>query len=179
MSDKSETDPEDIKLFRDTIGPVVPVENDKVLSRPPRPEAVPFKTIEDEKNVIAELLEGDLDPAVLETGEELLYRGPGIQNNVFRKLRNGNFTIEAGIDLHGMTVPVAKDALSTFLAECRNKNRKCIKIIHGKGIGSRDGKPVIKNKVNKWLRQRKDVLAFCSAPPNDGGTGAIYVLIKR
>lgn len=179
MPDTPETDDENSKLFRDTIGTVHRIQSDTVPSRPSKPRPVPFKSLEDERKVISELLDGDIDPSTLETGEELLFRRQGIQNKTFRKLRNGSYRIEAHIDLHGMTAATAKESLTLFLHECKNKNRRCAKIIHGKGYRSKGGKPVIKNKVNLWLRQRKDILAFCSARPDDGGTGAIYVLIKR
>ena len=172
-------DADDINLFRNSVGPVRRIKHDQVLPARKRPKPVPYKTLAENRNVLTEMMDGDLDPAELETGDELLFKRVGIQHKVFKKLRSGNFSVEAQIDLHGMTVPVAKTALNTFLAECRNKNRKCIRVIHGKGMGSREGKPVLKNKVNHWLRQRRDVQAFCSARPIDGGTGAIYVLLSR
>ena len=179
MSDSHEMEDDDSQLFRNTIGTVIPVKSDKVVSPPPKPAPVPYKSIEDERQVLSELLEDNFDPAELETGDELLFRRPGIQHRTFSQLRSGGFSIEAGLDLHGLTVVMAREALAGFLVECKTRNRKCVKIIHGKGIGSRDGKPVIKNKLNTWLRRRDDVLAFCSARPNDGGTGAVYVLLKR
>lgn len=179
MSDTPKMNKDDISLFRSTVGPVEPIKDDKVLFRPVKPKPIPFKSQEEDQKVIIEMLDGDFDPADLESGEEILFKRAGIQNKVFRKLRSGKYSIEAQLDLHGMTVAMAHNAISLFLMECRNRNRKCIKIVHGKGIGSKDGKPVIKNKVNLWLQRRDDVLAFCSARPNDGGTGAIYVLIKR
>jgi DNA-nicking Smr family endonuclease len=83
------------------------------------------------------------------------------------------------LDLHGMTVETAHKALTKFLADCCLMNRKCVRIIHGKGHGSDKKMPILKNKLNQWLRQHDDIIAFCSAQPNDGGTGAVYVLIKR
>lgn len=179
MSDTHNMDNDDINLFRDTVGPVEPVKDDKVLSFRAKPEPVPFMSQMEDRKVINELLDGNMNPAELETGDELLFKRPGIQHKNFQKLRSGGFSIEAQIDLHGMTVETAEKSLSIFLLECRNRNRKCVKIIHGKGIGSKGGKPVIKNKVNIWLQRRNDVLAFCSARPIDGGTGAIYVLLKK
>lgn len=179
MSDLNDMDEDDINLFRNTVGPVVPVKDDKVLPTHTKPPPVPMKTMEEDKLVLAELQDGMLDPAELETGDELIFKRDGIQNRVFTRLRKGEFSTEAQIDLHGMTVEVARETLKRFLAECRDRHRKCVKIIHGKGIGSKNGKPVIKNKVNVWLQRRDDVLAFCSARPVDGGTGAIYVLLKK
>ena len=78
-----------------------------------------------------------------------------------------------------MTVVAATSSLTAFLARCTNSGIRCARIIHGKGQGSKDGKPVIKNTINQWLRQRDEILAFCAARPADGGTGAMYVLIKK
>ena len=179
MSDKEYMDDADINLFRNTVGPVKRIKHDKVLPVRKKPRPVPYQTMAENRKVLTEMMDGPLDPAELETGDELLFKRVGIQHKVFKKLRSGNFSVEAQLDLHGMTVPIAKNALNVFLTECRNKNKKCVRIIHGKGMGSKEGKPVIKNKVNRWLRQRRDVQAFCSARPIDGGTGALYVLLSR
>jgi len=170
---------DDIHLFRNTVGPVKRIKHDQVLPARKKPRPMPYKSMAEDRQVLADMVEGLIDPAELETGDELIFRRPGIQHKVFKKLRSGNFSVEAQLDLHGMTVPVAKLALHRFLLECHTRNRKCVRIIHGKGMGSKEGRPVIKNKVNLWLQQRKDILAFCSARPIDGGTGAIYVLLSR
>ena len=98
---------------------------------------------------------------------------------MLRKLRRGQFQIGPALDLHGMTVATAREALTRFLHAARREGRSCVRIIHGKGNGSRHRGPVLKLKINHWLRQRDEVLAFCSARPVDGGTGAIYVLLRR
>jgi DNA-nicking Smr family endonuclease len=87
--------------------------------------------------------------------------------------------VAAELDLHGMTSELARSALREFMAECRRRDHRCVRIIHGKGRGSSNRGPVLKGKVNRWLRQRDDVLAFCSARPVDGGTGALYVLLRH
>jgi len=179
MSDKGYMDDADSNLFRNTVGPVKRIKHDNVLPVRKKPRPIPYQSLAENRKVLTEMMDGQLDPTELETGDELLFKKVGIQHKVFKKLRSGYFSVEAQLDLHGMTVPMAKTALNAFLAECRHKSRKCVRIIHGKGIGSREGKPVIKNKVNHWLRQRRDVQAFCSARPIDGGTGAVYVLLSR
>ena len=133
----------------------------------------------DEAAVIKEMAEGFFDTEAAETGDELLYKKPGIQDKVFRKLRRGQFAIAAELDLHGFTVQHAKDCLSGFLKESVARNRRCVRIIHGKGLRSRQGRPTIKSRIGKWLQQRQEVLAYCSARQVDGGTGAIYVLLKN
>jgi len=114
-----------------------------------------------------------------ETGEELLHVRPGLQQTVIRKLRRGQYAIEAELDLHGATVTQAREAVDEFLGAARERGKRCVRIIHGKGHSSVGKMPVLKGKVNSWLRQKDEVLAFCSARPNDGGTGAVYVLLKR
>ena len=180
MSESDDISPEDSELFRASVGPVEPVRRtDRVLPDTPRPEARPLKTREAEAEVLLEMATGNIDPAEVETGEELSYKRPGIQTQMFKRLRRGQFVIEAELDLHGLTAIMAQRELSDFLRKCSHHNTRCIRIIHGKGRGSRDGKPVLKNHVNRWLRLRNDVLAFCSARQVDGGTGAIYVLLRQ
>ena len=104
---------------------------------------------------------------------------PGLQHKIVRRLRRGQISMEGTLDLHGNTVAQAHSALNQFLAECRARGVRGIRIIHGKGLGSADGRAVIKTKVDGWLRHRNEVAAFCSARPVDGGTGAVYVLLRR
>jgi DNA-nicking Smr family endonuclease len=115
----------------------------------------------------------------METGEEIYYCREGLQQTVLRKLKRGQFRVSAFLDLHGMTVTIARQALAHFLQIARRDNITCVRIIHGKGNRSRHKGPILKHKVNHWLRQRDEVLAFCSARPVDGGTGAVYVLLRR
>ena len=143
----------------------------------PRPEAA--QRMADEAAVIKEMAEGFFDEEAMETGDELLYKRPGIQDKVFRKLRRGNSQPPRELDLHGLTVTIAKESLSGFLKQCVNRNHRCVRIIHGKGLRSKQGRPTIKSLIGKWLQQRQEVLAYCSARQVDGGTGAIYVLIKN
>jgi DNA-nicking Smr family endonuclease len=96
-----------------------------------------------------------------------------------RKLARGNFSVQDEIDLHGMTVPEAKEALHDFIGECESRGYTCVRIVHGKGLGSGNRGPVLKGKVNKWLRQWNAVLAFVSTRQIDGGTGAVYVLLRK
>ncbi|HLA74979.1 MAG TPA: Smr/MutS family protein [Gammaproteobacteria bacterium] len=170
---------EDIELFRQETKRVTPLRHDKAVPAPKRPAPVPRQTQLDEVRIMQDLLSDDADAAEVETGEELLFSRQGLQYGLLRKLRRGQFSINAQLDLHGMTVEEARGAVSQFLADCQAINARCVRIIHGKGYGSRHKQPVLKNKVNSWLQQRDDVLAFCSARPADGGTGAVYVLLKR
>ncbi len=172
-------DPKDRELFRQTVGAVTPLHCDRVDPAPIYPAPIPQFTQADERQVLADMISDYFEPADLETGEELYYRREGVQQAVLRKLRRGHFRVGTALDLHGMTVATAKEALTTFLQHVRRNDIRCVRIIHGKGNGSRHRGPVLKQKVNHWLRQRDEVLAFCSAPAMDGGTGAIYVLLRR
>ena len=170
---------EDAQLFRNSVGKVKPVVNDRILPvrQPVSPRPV-FREM-DEAEALRDMLSDQFDPADMETGEELLYIRPGLQRRTLKKLRRGMIVVNAELDLHGMTVPIARDAIAGFLHECRRRHIQCVRIIHGKGLGSRHRGPVLKQKVGHWLQQRDEVLAYCSARAYDGGTGAVYVLLRR
>jgi DNA-nicking Smr family endonuclease len=172
--------PEDQELFRQSVGFVKPLRHDR--REPPRgcgPEPIPHSTLRDERQVLRDMVSDYFEPADMETGEELLYCREGLPKTIIRKLRRGYFRVNAVLDLHGMTVVTAREALTAFISASRYRNFSCVRIIHGKGKRSQHKGPVLKQKVNHWLRQRDEVLAFCSARPVDGGTGAIYVLLRR
>lgn len=101
----------------------------------------------------------------------------GLQHTMIRKMRTGQYEIEAKLDLHGMIVIEAREALARFILQCQRQGIRQILIVHGKGRINQD--PILKNKLNHWLRQTNDILAFCSAKSKEGGTGALYVLLKR
>ena len=169
---------EDQLLFRTEVGPVKRLHHDRVDLTAAPPPPVPRLTHEDELLVREEMLYGPLEISELETGEELFYCREGIQRSVLRKLRRGQYRVHGALDLHGMNVETARRELVGFLLEAKRQRVSCVRIIHGKGKRSRNKGPVLKTKVNHWLRQRDDILAFCSARPVDGGTGAVYVLLR-
>jgi len=179
MANRDKVSDEESELFRRMVDGVTPLNHDRVQHPRKRVPPVPKQSREDERRVIEDMLSDVIDPADVESGDELLFHRPGIQHGVLRKLRRGQYSIDAELDLHGMTSRDARQALAEFLRLCGFNSAKCVRIIHGKGRGSAQGRPVLKNKVNHWLQQRNDVLAFCSARAVDGGTGAIYVLLKR
>jgi DNA-nicking Smr family endonuclease len=170
---------EDAALFRKEVAQVSPLCHDRIQRTPKQPGPLPRKSLEDERATLRELLSDDPNFADLETGDELLFMRPGLQNKLLRKLRRGQFSVGAELDMHGLTVAEAHGALPVFLKECRLRGFRCVRIIHGKGLRSRNGRPVIKGKLDRWLRLREEVIAFCSARSVDGGTGAVYVLLKR
>ncbi len=179
MKKHREPSEEEKELFRSAVGPVKRLRHDGVSQVKGRPAPTPVQTLLDEQQVIKDMLAEERDPADMETGEELLYARPGLQHGVMRRLRRGQLCVTAALDLHGMTAEMARRAVAEFLRETRLAGNRCVRIIHGKGRGSRFGQPVLKRKLDHWLRQRDEVLAFCSARPVDGGTGAVYVLLRR
>jgi DNA-nicking Smr family endonuclease len=170
---------EDSALFRSAVAGARKVDNRRANLRgaPPPPRAR-FRRL-DEDAALSESLRIGPETLELETGEELAFRRPGISPNVFRNLRRGRYAIGAEVDLHGMTGAEARAALRSFLAESVNARIRCVRVVHGKGLRSGPRGPVLKASVNRWLQQWDDVLAFVSAPPRDGGTGAVYVLLGR
>lgn len=167
------------ELFRDAMRDVRPLEvEEKVQEERPRPAPRARQRELDEQQVLEDMLSDPIDLTDVETGEELLFSRNGVQPAMIKKLRRGQFAIEAELDLHRMTSDEARLATSTFLKMAYQSGKRCIRIIHGKGLGSPNKLPVLKTKVNHWLKQRDEVLAFCSAPPADGGTGAVYVLLR-
>jgi len=170
---------EDRRLFRAAIRGVRPLGNDTAQIRPATPPPRPLQREADDRAVLAELRHAPLDPHTLETGDELLYHRPGITERTLRRLRRGQFAVQGHLDLHGHTVPQAHTALAEFLREAGARGARCVRIVHGKGLGSAMKLPVLKGKVGGWLRRNGDVLAFCPAPPHDGGTGAVYVLLRK
>lgn len=182
MSAKKTVSDDDSALFRDAVGEVKSVQSDRVdlSQQQPKPKtpATPSKTADD-RSVMAALLEDLSENDLLETGDHLAYTADGVQRSVLRKLRSGKYSLQADIDLHGHTIEQARVVLAEFLKTSREKRHLCVRIIHGKGRRHADQAPRLKPAVNQWLQRNKWVLAFCSARSCDGGTGAVYVLLRR
>lgn len=171
--------PDDDSPFREAMRGVKRMRPAERVPRSlPPPLPTPRHSTADEAAVMAELLRGP-DPDAFESGDSLSYQAPGVQDRVLRQLRRGGFRLEAELDLHGLNRDKARAAVAGFIAECRDRDLRCVRIIHGKGNGSPNSGPVIKRLLDGWLRKLRDVLAFCSARPEDGGTGAIYVLLRH
>ena len=170
---------EERRLFREAVDGVKPLRHEQRdpaqdPRRPPRAD----QRAADDAEARAALASGALDDPEADLAEELFHARPGLQRRVLRRLRRGQFAIQAELDLHGMTRPEARVALDTFLRECRDRGAGCVRIIHGKGRRSSNEGPILKPAVAGWLRRRAEVLAFCSARPVDGGGGALYVLLS-
>ena len=171
-----ETD--DARLFREAIGRVRPLQSEAPPPKP-RPEPTPAQSESDEARVRDELLAHAIDPASIEVGDEIHYLKPGQPTKLLKQLRRGHFSVRAEIDLHEMTLPVARDAVRAFLDESIARHEYCVRIVHGKGLRSRADGPVLKRMTATLLQRRKDVLAYASARPAQGGTGAVIVLLAR
>ncbi|HET6654612.1 MAG TPA: Smr/MutS family protein [Gammaproteobacteria bacterium] len=170
---------EDAALFREHVGDLRRLEVDTVSHecKPPPPRAR-FRRADDAV-VLDESLGDGLDPAEFGSDDELFFAQPGLDQRLFKRLRRGQMSIGAECDLHGLTVAAAHTVVGDFLAECAAFDVRCARIIHGKGLRSGHGGPILKPQLARWLQKRADVVAFCSARPADGGTGAVYVLLRR
>lgn len=177
MSNKRDIPESDSELFRKTVGKVERIENDQVVHVRKKPSTTPAGRL---RHVQSGNYVSQHPAPVSDVGgaDKLYFKRPGIQQKLMLKLRRGQYRTESQIDLHGLNAAVAERSLDSFLESCRRNNYRCIRIIHGKGTGSADKRPVIKNRINEWLRENGNVLAFCSAKANDGGTGALYVLLR-
>jgi len=173
-------DDEDAALFRSAVGDAVPLRvAARHAARPaPRP-AVAVQSLLDEHAALVESRDGALDPdRALETGEEAAFLRDGLSRQVLRKLRRGHWVVQGELDLHGMTRAEAHEAVAAFVREAVRRARRCVRIVHGKGLGSKNREPVLKGKVRLWLARREEVLAFCQAPAAQGGSGAMLVLLR-
>ncbi|WP_426689842.1 Smr/MutS family protein [Rhodanobacter ginsengiterrae] len=168
----------DSRLFREAIGEVRRL--DPVAAPPPvtRPMPHPRMLEADEAAVPGELLDMGFDPAVLEVGEELSYLRDGYPPKLLRQLKRGQFSVQDDLDLHQMNAAAAQASIIDFLAEARQHGVRCVRIVHGKGLRSKADGPVLKGLTDRMLRRRDDVVAFASARPAMGGTGAVVVLLK-
>jgi len=170
---------DDSDLFRAATRDVkpLPVPAVKPAAPKPRPEARFARA--DEREVLRESLLPPEDEALLATGEELSFRRPHVSEQVLLKLRRGHYAVDAETDLHGLNAAQAKAMLREFIADAVNRHFSCVRVIHGKGRRSGPRGPVLKVVVNHWLQRADAVLAFGSARAVDGGSGAVYVLLKR
>ena len=172
---------DDARLFRESIGAVRPLASKSIAThtRKPPPAPHPAQFERDEAAVKGELLDSAIDPAAHEIGEELLYLRDGHSPQLLKRLRRGHFSVGDEIDLHQMDERTARAALDEFLADCKRRGIRCVRIVHGKGLRSGSAGPVLKRMVDRVLRRRDDVLAFASARPAQGGTGATVMLLHK
>ena len=148
-----------------------------VSGEPAKPLALQQKL--DDDNVLRESLSDDFDVStLLDTDDELSYRRSGIGTDVTQKLRKGHWSLQGQIDLHGLRSDEAREALGQFIRDAHKRGWRCVRVVHGKGLGSPGKTPVLKSKVQRWLVQKNEVLAFVQAKGSEGGAGALVVLLS-
>lgn len=177
---------EEAAMFLEAVGEVAPVRTTKArVGPPPPPSAAQLKAPGEEAESLArlaELVSGQGEFEVADSAEFVEGAVRGFDENVMRKLRAGDFSVQAQLDLHGMTKEDAKPALEAFVQKAKIAGLRCVLVVTGRGLHSEDQIPVLKAGVQQWLtrgRPAKQVLGFCTARPKDGGAGAIYVLLRR
>ena len=166
--------------FRKAMAGVAPIAvRRRHLPGAPPPPPVPVQSLRDERAALAESLLGpvSIDDA-LDSGEELAFLREGLPRQVLRRLRRGHWVVQADLDLHGMNRVTAAQAVAGFLRACAARGVRCVRIVHGKGLGSTNREPVLKAKLRKWLPLRDEVIAYCQAPAVHGGGGAVLVLLR-
>ena len=166
-------------LFTQAVGKVQPLPNKQTLNLTPKPPPpLPLQQLRDDAEVMRESISDDFDvSSLLDTDDALSFRRPGISVEVTRRLRRGEWAIQGQLDLHGLRTEEAREALGQFIRESHKKGLRCLRVIHGKGHGSPGKSPVLKGRVQSWLVQKVQVLAFVQAKPAEGGGGALLVLL--
>ena len=167
------------RLFELTVGEVVPLNDSGRLRLPvPLPEPIPRQRELDERAALEEAWSDEMDvERLLETDEALSFKRRHIGPDVLVRLRRGQWAIQGQVDLHGLRRDEAREALQSFLRLARRQGHRCVRVIHGKGLGSPGKTPVLKSKVRAWLVQSQSVLAFVQARASQGGNGAVVVLL--
>lgn len=174
MAKKKTIKPEDLALFQEAVKGSKPLTQNKIRLTPKTPKR-PVVKPKIEEELFS--LNDDYDLPSVQSDDYISYKQISISNKILRKLRKGQYNIEATLDLHGKTTEQAKNAVDGFLQTCLTQDLRVVLIIHGKGQENRA--PVLKNKLNHWLRKTEKVLAFCSAQNQHGSRGAVYVLLKK
>jgi len=170
----------DKDLLREALKDVAPLRHSgKASLQRPLPVPVPAQSLREDQQVLQDSLSDQMPLEVgLEMGDELLFLRSGLSNQILKKLRRGYWATQDHLDLHGLRTEEARALLVTFLNNALVHGLRCVRIVHGKGLRSKNAEPVLKRKIGNWLAQRDEVLAFVQARPEDGGSGAVMVLLK-
>lgn len=172
-------DSDDESLFREAMSDATPLQIEARAVHPRRVSPRARFSREERKEVLRESMEADYDEREIHSEDNLKYHRATVGKRTMRKLLRGSYAVQDELDLHGMTVGEAQDALQNFISDACIRGFTCVRIVHGKGLGSGERGPVLKRKVASLLRRWQQVLAFVSARQVDGGTGAVYVLLER
>jgi DNA-nicking Smr family endonuclease len=158
---------------------VKPLKQDKITPYRKPADTTPKQRLLDDQRVMQELLEESDESTSFESGDELKFLRSGFSSRLLKKLRRGDYAIQDELDLHGLVAGDAKQETHSFVNQCARDNVRAIRIVHGKGRNSAGRKPVLKNMLIGWLSKNQYVIAIVSTPANDGGTGAVYVLLDK
>ncbi len=166
-------------LFARAVGAVQPLPvKERVHMKPHRPNPRPLQQDLDDQAALVESMSDEFDVStLLDVDDQLSFRRPGIGTDITRKLRKGEWSMQGQLDLHGLRSDEARTALGQFVRDAKRMGWRCVRVVHGKGLGSPGKEPVLKAKVQRWLVQKNEVLAFVQAKPSDGGAGALVVLL--
>jgi DNA-nicking Smr family endonuclease len=166
-------------LFTHAVGNVKPIASQpRVMLSTDRPAARPLQQALDDQAALVESMSDEFDVStLLDVDDQLSFRRPGIGTDVTRKLRKGEWSIQGQLDLHGLRSDEAREAVGQFVRDAKRMGWRCVRVVHGKGLGSPGKEPVLKSKVQRWLVQKQEVIAFVQAKPADGGAGALVVLL--
>jgi DNA-nicking Smr family endonuclease len=170
---------DDGRLFRSAMSDARPLEIDTVEPRRRRPRPSARFSRQDRQDVLQESLDAPAHAMEMANGSALSYRHPSINLKTMRRLARGGISVQGEMDLHGLTSAQARESLKGFVAQSLLRGHTCVRIVHGKGLRSGQNGPVLKREVDRWLRRWEPVLAFVSARQADGGTGAVYVLLRK
>jgi len=170
-------DDDDAALFHAAMRDVAPLPAANTVTPHHSPVSPVPRRRQQQQSVVEDMLSNHI-AIEMAAGEDWSYARPGMPHQTLRKLRRGHWEIQANLDLHGFTSDEARQALSIFLDTCAQRMMRCVRVIHGKGLSSKNREPVLKTRIGNWLLQRADVLAFCQARAEDGGGGAILILLK-
>ena len=171
---------DDAALFRSAIGEVTPMRPvEAPATGKPRPKPRARMAEQDESQALGEFARLLRSSKPLEAGDNASYRRDNLPPQMFQRLKRGQYSVQDELDLHGATALQAEGLLRRFLADAHAHDHGCVRVIHGKGQRSDGDAPILKNLVDRLLRQRSDVMAFHSAPPTQGGTGAVLVLLAH
>jgi DNA-nicking Smr family endonuclease len=167
-------------LFVRAAGAVQPMRpHRRVNLAPDQPPPIPVQQQLDDERVLHEAISDEFDSStLLDTDDALSFRRPGIGTDVTRRLRKGDWSIQGELDLHGLRREEARAALAEFIRDAHRRGWRCVRVVHGKGLGSPGKTPVLKGRVQSWLIQKSEVLAFVQARGDEGGAGALVVLLK-
>jgi DNA-nicking Smr family endonuclease len=166
-------------LFTRAVGQVQPIAaKPRVQVNIPAPVPRRLQQDIDDAAALQESMSDEFDVStLLDVDDQMSFRRPGIGTDVTRKLRKGEWSIQGQIDLHGLRSDEARNAVGQFIRDAKRMGWRCVRVVHGKGLGSPGKEPVLKSKVQRWLVQKNEVLAFVQAKPSDGGAGALVVLL--